>query len=70
LSGVLAVYFWKGSDAGSRVAAATASHCKISGATGVWSDDSIKASNNDDGTVDISVMPTGTLTVSVASAIP
>lgn len=70
LSGTLACYFWKGADAGSRVAAATASHCKVSAATGVWNDESIQVSGNDDGTVNIAVMPTGTMAVSVASAIP
>lgn len=70
LSGVLAVYLWKGSDAGSRVAVGTGAHNKISCATGVWSDENISVSDNNDGTVAITVMPTGTLSNSIVSTIP
>ncbi len=65
-----AVYFWKGADAGSRVAVGTGAHCKISCTAGVWNDQNISARENDDGTVTVQMLPTGTIAVSVASAIP
>lgn len=70
LTNSFAIYLQKGADAGSRISAATASNCKISCTAGVFSTDSIQVSSNDDATTNISVMPTGTIAVSVASAIP
>lgn len=70
LSGTLAIYLWKGADAGSRVAVATAQHCKISAATGQWNDESIQVTGHDDATVNIIVRPTGTIATAVNSAIP
>ena len=69
-AGTMAFYYWKGADAGSRVAVATTVHCKISAATGAWGDDSMSVQDNDDATSTISILPTGTIAVSVASAIP
>ncbi len=70
LAGTVAVYFWKGADAGNRVAVLTAEHLKISAAAGSWGEDSISVNNLDDATTTISIMPTGSLSMSVASAIP
>ncbi len=67
----LAVYYWKGSTNNEgRVAAATAEHLKISAAAGSWGPEDVTVSENDDGTTTIAVMPTGTLSLSAASAIP
>lgn len=65
-----AIYLWKGVNAGSRVAVASTVHCKISASAGAFTHQNITANENDDGTVTIQVMPTGTIAVSVASAIP
>ena len=70
LSGTIAVYFWKAADAGNRIAVATTSNLKISAAAGSWGEDSISVKSLDDATTTISIMPTGTLALSVASAIP
>lgn len=70
LAGTVAFYYWKGTASGNRVAVATTSHCKVSAAAGSWNEQSISVQDNDDATVEISIMPTGTLSVSVASAIP
>jgi hypothetical protein len=65
-----AIYLWKGADAGSRVAVGSSVHCKISCTAGVFTSDSVQVSNLDDATTNITVMPTGTIAVSVASTIP
>lgn len=70
LAGTLACYFWKATAGGSRVAAITAGHCKISAATGAFNADNFSVSDNGDGTFDINIMPTGTIAFSSASAIP
>lgn len=70
VSSSFAVYFQKGVASGTRVAAATAQHCKISCTAGDITQDNVSVSGTDDGMVNVTVMPTGTLAVSVASAIP
>ena len=70
LAGTTAIYLWKGSDAGSRVAVGTTSHFKLSFSAGVWKDDTVSVSDNNDGTVSVSLMNTGTISVATNSAIP
>ncbi len=70
LAGTVAIYFWKGADAGNRVAVATGAHLKISAAAGSWGEDSISVNNLDDAMTTISIMPTGSLATSITSAIP
>jgi len=71
LAGVLAIYLRKGSPGGSRVADATTSHVKVSCATGAWSTtDKSVAGLEADWAANIEALPTGTITVSAASAIP
>jgi hypothetical protein len=69
-SGALAVYYWKGVDAGDRVAVGSSVHVKITAATSAFSDDSVTVSENDDGTTTITILPVGTLAYSVTSTIP
>ena len=70
-STTLATYWWRGSNNGEgRVAAATASHIQISAAAGSWGPEDVSVQDEDDGTTTITVMPTGTLSLSAASAIP
>ncbi len=69
-SGTVAVYYWKGVDAGDRTAVASGAHLKISAATSAFSDDSLTVSENDDGNAVITVLPKGSLAYDIASAIP
>lgn len=64
------IYYRKGAPGASRVADATTEHCKITFSTGDWTIDDISVSENQDGSANIIVTPTGTIAVSVASAIP
>lgn len=64
------VYFRKGVSGAARVADATTSHCKVTASTGDWTPDDISVRDNQDGTASVVVTPTGTIAVSVASAIP
>lgn len=67
----LSVYFQKASTNNEgRVAAATAQHIKISAAAGSWGADDISVTDENDATLTVMVMPTGTLSLSAASAIP
>lgn len=67
----LAVYFRKGAaGAAGRVADATSEHIKISAAAGSWGPDDVSVSDENDVTTTITVMPTGVLSLSAASAIP
>lgn len=68
-AGAFAIYFRKGVHGQSRVPVGTASHIKITAATGEWSVDSNSVSRTDDGQISVTVMPTGTITVG-ESAIP
>lgn len=70
LSGVFATYFWKAVDNGVRVAVGSGVHLKVSAAGGMWNDESLSASENEDGTATLNVMPTGTLSYSIVSTIP
>jgi hypothetical protein len=69
-SGTLAFYYWKGVDAGDRVAVATGGHVKVSAATSVLSDDSLSITENDDATTTITILPSGSLGYTITSAIP
>lgn len=70
-STTLAVYFQRGStNNDGRVAAATSQHLKVSAAAGSFGADDVTVRDNEDGTASIVVMPTGTLSLSVASTIP
>jgi hypothetical protein len=70
-SNTLAVYFQRGStNKEGRVAAATTQHLKISAAAGSWGADDVSVADEDDATLTLMVQPTGTLSLSVASAIP
>jgi hypothetical protein len=64
------VYFQKAVDSGTRVAAATSQHVKITAASGDWSHDDVSVTGNDDGTLTFMATPKSTLAISVASAIP
>lgn len=67
----LAVYFQKASTNNEgRVAAATSQHVKISAAAGSWGADDVSVVDENDATMTIMVQPTGTLSLSAASAIP
>ena len=68
--GTIACYFARGVDGGARVSYASASHVKISAATGSWSPDNVSVREDGDAMMSVTVMPTGTLSTSVASAIP
>lgn len=65
-----AMYFWKATANGTRVAVGTTEHIKISCSAGLWRHDRMSVQGNDDGTVDLIVRPTGTVSLSTASAIP
>jgi hypothetical protein len=64
------LYYWKGVSGGARVAVASTVHAKITAAAGDWTPDDISVRENQDGTLSVVVTPTGTLAMSVASAIP
>lgn len=70
LPGTFAQYFRKGTPGGARVADATTSHCKVSFSTGTFAATEIQAAGAADGTITYEVVPTGALSISVASAIP
>jgi hypothetical protein len=70
LPGTFAAYFWKMVHGGSRVAAATTEHCKLSAAAGVWSMDSGEASDTGDAMFSYTTQPINTIAESHASAIP
>lgn len=69
-AGTVAVYYRKGTNHGTRVADATAEHVKVSATTGHIGVDSIAFSGNDDGTLNVTIIPTSALSVSTTSAIP
>lgn len=64
------VYYRKGVSGGARVADATTSHCMVTVSAGDWTPDDISVRDNADGTLNVTVTPTGTIAISVASAIP
>ena len=65
-----AVYFWKGANNSDRVAKATAEHCKISFTAGDIETTEVGGDGTEDAMLQTTVRPTGTIAVSVASAIP
>lgn len=69
-SGTVACYFSKGASGGSRVADATASHCKVSAAASVVNPESMSVSNNEDGSVTLIFQVTGTIAAVTNSALP
>ena len=70
LGGSCAFYYWQGQDAGARYPANSGVHLKVSCAAGSWGEDDISVTDNNDATATITILPTGTLAVSVASPIP
>lgn len=70
LGGTTAIYLWKGTANGDRVAVATGAHFKLTISAGAWMTDTISVQDNQDGTISMSVMPTGTISTAVNSAIP
>ncbi len=66
----IALYARKGASGGTRVADATAQHCAVAAATGAWGPTDVSVRENNDYTTTIEITPTGTITASVASAIP
>jgi hypothetical protein len=65
----IVVYLQRGVTSGTRVAAATATHIKITAASGDWSLDEASVQGNDDGSLTFTATPTTTLAYA-ASAIP
>lgn len=71
LGAALKVYFQRGVvGSGGRVAPATTSHLKITAAAGSWGANDVSVSGEDDATVTVRIMPTGTVAADIASAIP
>lgn len=70
LAGSFAVYLQAGVDSGTRTAAASSAHIKISCATGDWAHDDISANDNEDGTVTLTILPKSTLALATGNAIP
>lgn len=69
--GAVALYYLKGVHGSSaRVAAGTTSHGKISLASGAWSPDDISVQDVGDANITVTINPTATLALSVASAVP
>jgi hypothetical protein len=66
----LIFYLQKGVASGTRVAAATETHVKITATSGDWSADDISISGNEDGSVTFSSVPTTALALVTNSAIP
>lgn len=66
----IVVYLQKGVTSATRVAAATAQHCKITAASGDWSLDEASVQGNEDGSVSFIATPTTTLAAVTNSAIP
>lgn len=64
------VYLAKGVSGGGRVAAASTVHAKVTVSAGDWTPDDISVEGNADGSLSVVVRPTGSLSFSVASAIP
>lgn len=64
------IYYRKGVSGGSRVADATTSHCKVTASTGDATIQEISVSGANDAILAVVVTLTGTIAVSVASAIP
>lgn len=67
----LAVYLQRGVASGTRVAAATATHCKVTFSTGDFGAEDIAVSGpTEDGTISFTAMPTAVMTLALNSAIP
>lgn len=69
-SGAVSCYFIKGANYSTRVALGTAEHVSVSAAAGMWMHDSASVTDNGDGTISFSVIPTGTLSTSLTATIP
>lgn len=65
----LVCYFRKGVDSGTRVADATNTHVSVTATSGDWADDNVSVTGNDDGTVDVTVRPKGTISLSTSATI-
>jgi len=68
LGGTLDFYYFKGVAGGAR--ASGSNHLKVSVTAGEYSPDDISASNNEDGSITFTVMPTVTPTISLTAAMP
>lgn len=69
-AGTIALYGWKGTASGNRVAVATTQHFKVTATAGGLGEQELTATEGEDGTYSLRIWPTSTLAVSVASAIP
>lgn len=70
LPNALKVYFQRGTTAiDGRIAAATASHTKITAAAGSWGQENVSVSGNDDGTTTVTIRPTTALAITTGVAL-
>lgn len=70
LASSLKVYFQRGTTAtDGRIAAATASHTRITAAAGSWGEDELSVSGDDDGMVTVTVRPTTALAINTGVAL-
>ncbi len=70
LPGVFAQYFRKGIAGGARYPDASAVHCKVSCAAGSYAPADVQVADESSATITYEVIPTGAISLSVASAIP
>ncbi len=70
LAGTVAVYFQQSTDGGSRTAAASAVHTKVSATAGSWNTDNVSVSHPQDGTLTVTIQPSSVLAAVTNSAIP
>jgi hypothetical protein len=70
LAGTISCYFQAGVNGSDRVAYGTGAHVRISATSGEWCTENISVTGNDDGTINLQVMPTAALSVAINSTIP
>ena len=68
-AGTVAVYFYRGLNNSTRDFGQS-THCKVSMATGFLRPDDLGAAGEEDGTFNVTFLPTAALAISVASAVP
>jgi len=69
-SGAVSCYFIKGANNGTRAALSTAEHVSNTSSAGMWHHDSASVSDNGDGTVSFTILPTGALAQSLTATVP